>query len=785
MNRILTNLFVGLALLLLSACGTPEATPLQTQYAALPTPGDSPQVPPTPGSTPLMTKTAPLMTRWAQDVSFDMPLPEYPRPQLTRENWLNLNGQWQFQTASAGEAPPVGETLAETILVPYPVESALSGIQRFDDRVWYRRVFEVPESWNGQRVVLNFGAVDYESRIWVNGVEVGAHKGGFDAFSFDITDALQDGANELLVNVFDPTDAGSQPIGKQWNNPGGIWYTSVTGIWQTVWLEPVPETHIERLDLTPNLDELSLDVNIEGENLAGQSVQLSAIDPETGEMIAQTSGAADEPLSLRFDEARLWTPDDPFLYDLVATVANDTVGSYFGMRSIETREINGVVRPVLNGEFVFQMGTLDQGWWPDGLYTAPTDEALRFDLEAHKDFGYNLVRKHIKVEPQRWFYHADTLGLLVWQDMPSMDNKKAPDAAAREQFEVELRAMIDQHRSSPSVISWVTLNEGWGQYDQARLADLAKDYDPSRLVNNMSGINCCGAVDGGNGDIADIHLYTEPGVPSAATADGRVRALGEYGGLGLRIEDHIWTDETRCCYGVVPDRETLNRRYLGQIQVIKSLMINRGLSAAVYTQISDVESEINGLFTYDRDINKMDTAALKSAHEDLLVSSNQEPVEVDLPLDTFVSFQVTTPNFTDRFMRHLDGLGFTEIVNEDSSELLKADATFKVVAGLADEECYSLESKNFPGEYLRHRDSRIYRESPDGGELFSADATWCALPGVLENQISLESFNFPGGYLRHYDAELWLARSGGPLPADTALNLAADSSWDVAEPWSP
>ena len=777
----------ALLLLGLAACATPDTTQpaagLQPQYLQIPTPVESPVLEPTVGKRALEPKTSKLTTRWASQVSTEQPLPEYPRPQLTRQTWLNLNGQWQFQGASAGEAPPVGQTLDETILVPFPVESALSGIQRFDDRMWYRRVFELPEGWDGQRIQLNFGAVDYEAKVWVNGQEIGQHKGGYDAFNFDITGALQEGENELLVSVFDPTDAGAQPVGKQSNNPGGIWYTSVSGIWQTVWLEPVAEGHITRLDLTPNLGSSTLDVRVLGENLEGQTVNVTALDGDR--VVGSVSGSAAETLSVSVPNPRLWSPDDPFLYDLVATVGDDTVGSYFGMRSIEVGEVNGVPRPLLNGEFVFQLGTLDQGYWPDGLYTAPTDDALKFDLEAHKDFGFNMVRKHIKVEPQRWFYWADKLGLMVWQDMPSMTPPTKPNAAEKAVFETELRAMIDQHRSAPSIVTWVSLNEGWGQFDQARLADLIKDYDPTRLVNNMSGINCCGAVDGGNGDIADVHFYVDPSAPSAAVADGRLRMLGEYGGLGLRVEGHLFDENTVCCYELTPNREVLNTRYLGMVKALKSLMINRGLSASVYTEISDVESEINGLFTYDREINKMDTEALKAAHEDLLASAGQEPVEVNLPVGEFRSFQVTTNNFTDRYMRHRESLGYTEVVTKNSPDLLKSDATFKIVPGLAETECYSLESKSVPGEFLRHRQSRVYTEPTDGSDTFDRDATWCARPGLLDGQVSLESFNFPERYLRHFNAELWLAQNGGPLETDASLSFNADISWNIVAPWSP
>lgn len=787
------RLLAALALLAgLAACATPDSlqpsTELGAQRLQVPRPTPSPALAPTVGQQAFAPKTPRLPTRWSAQVSTTMPLPDYPRPQLVRSQWLNLNGQWQFGNAAAGQAPPVGQTLAETVLVPFPAESALSGIQRHQERMWYRRVFRVPDSWRGKRVRLNFGAVDQQATVWVNGAEVGYHSGGYDAFSLDITGQLRAGDNELIVGVFDPTNAGDQPVGKQVNVPdNGIFYTASSGIWQTVWLEPVEHVHLTRLDLTPDVPGQALRVQVRGENLAGQTVRVTALRGAT--VVGQTSGSAGQELRVPVPNPRLWSPDDPFLYDLIVTVgrgrAADTVGSYFGMRSVEKVLVNGVARPLLNGEFVFHLGTLDQGYWPDGLYTAPTDAALKFDLEAHKELGFNMVRKHIKVEPQRWFYWADKLGLLVWQDMPSMPLGKTPSLAAREQSERELRAMIDQHRSSPAVVVWVSQNEGWGQYDQARVADLIRAYDPSRLVNNMSGINCCGSVDGGNGDLADWHVYVGPSSPTAEVSRGRIRALGEFGGLGLKVPGHEWNPGTSFSYELQPSREALNTRYLGLVAVTKSLMINRGLSASVYTEITDVESEINGFYTYDREVNKLDTARVRAAHEDLIAASNEPPAgNVSLPLNVYRSFRVTTPGFTDRFMSHAFGLGITEAVNAGSSQILKEDATWRIVPGLADASCYSLESRNFPGEYLRHAASRVRRE-PRGGVLFDQDATWCARPGILAGQISLESLNFPGLYLRHYAAELWLAREGGPLPSDTPSSFPQDTSWDVVDAWAP
>ncbi|MET9970265.1 PA14 domain-containing protein, partial [Streptomyces sp. NPDC006356] len=434
-----------------------------------------------------------LRTRWADEVGPDNAHPEYPRPQLTRPAWRNLNGRWQFAAAEAGERPPVGKDLPERILVPYPVESQLSGLERHEDRMWYRRTFTVPADWrigSGKRLKLNFGGVDWRTEVYVNGTKVTEHTGGYDKFGADITDALKPGrTQELIVGVYDPTDAANgenPPLGKQRLDPSGIWYTPSSGIWQTVWMEPVAPDHVDGLRLTPDVDAGTLTVEAQG---VRDGVPVTATAYEGRRKIATASGRTGRPLTLTLHDPHLWSPDDPFLYDLKVTVGADRVGSYFGMRSIAVEKVNGVPRTVLNGEPIFLMATLDQGFWPDGLHTAPTDEALAYDLKAHKKLGFNSVRKHIKVEPDRWFYWADRLGLLVWQDMPAMTAGVNPSAEARAQYEREMKQMIDEHISSPSVVMWVTFNEGWGQYDIGRVAEQAKAWDPTRLVNNQSGLN--------------------------------------------------------------------------------------------------------------------------------------------------------------------------------------------------------------------------------------------------------------------------------------------------------
>ncbi|NUK10657.1 glycoside hydrolase family 2 [Streptomyces lunaelactis] len=568
-----------------------------------------------------------LRTRWADDITPGNAHREYPRPQLTRDAWQNLNGSWQFAAAEAGEQPPVGRTLGERILVPYPVESQLSGIERHEDRMWYRRTFTVPAGWkigDGRRLQLNFGGVDWQSEVYVNGTKVTEHKGGYDKFSADITSALKPGrTQELIVGVYDPTDAAdgeNPPIGKQRLDPSGIWYTPSSGIWQTVWMEPVAADHADSLKLTPDITGEKLAVEVRG---VRDGVPVTATAYDGGRKVGTATGRTGAPLSVPVPDPHLWSADDPHLYQLKVTVGSDRVGSYFGMRSIAVEKVNGTPRTVLNGKPVFLMATLDQGFWPDGLHTAPTDEALAYDLRTHKQLGFNSVRKHIKVEPDRWFYWADRLGLLVWQDMPSM-NTVNPSAASRAEYEHEMKRMIDQHSSHPSVVMWVTFNEGWGQYDQARIADQAKAWDPTRLVNNMSGLNCCGAVDGGNGDIADAHGYPSPQLPEP---DGR-RALvsGEYGGLGLAVPGHAWS--VQMSY-VDVDPAGYTDGYLARLGDVRRLMCQGG-NGAVYTQISDVEGELNGVMTYDRKVLKLDAKRVKAAH-DALIRDASNPVPTGCP----------------------------------------------------------------------------------------------------------------------------------------------------------
>ncbi|MET9930898.1 MULTISPECIES: AbfB domain-containing protein [unclassified Streptomyces] len=755
----------------------------------------------TAASAAVVPKAPPLTTPWTSQVSTTSPLPEYPRPQMTRPDWQSLNGEWEFLNPPAdasgnvdrNAAPPLGQTLPERILVPYPVESALSGIMRNDNRdlMFYKRSFTVPRNWSGRRVQLHFGAVDHEATVWVNGTRVTSHKGGYDRFEVDITPQLRAGSNELVVRVYDPTDGRGekQPVGKQTNNPGGIFYTPTSGIWQTVWLEPTPVSSIHSVDIRPDLatDTARVRVFTRGD-VGGHTVLAEALNGT--QVVGTTTGGFTE-FSVPVPNARRWSPDDPFLYDLKVTLlgasgaAVDTVTSYFGMREIGKKLVNGVMRPTLNGEFVFQIGTLDQGFWPDGLYTAPTDAALASDLQKHKDLGFNMVRKHIKVEPARWYYHADRLGLLVWQDIPStqaFDADRTPAQIAR--FETEAREIVDEHRFSPAVVAYVPFNEGWGEWnldDTRRVTTDLENYDPGRLMNAHSGYNCCASKgDPGTGDIIDWHVYTGPDAPRPSAT--RVSVLGEFGGIGLRTPGHEYSPNGQFfAYEQVSSAAQLNDRYTGMVRDVQSLMTTKGVSAHVYTEITDVEGEYNGLLTYDRRVQKVDTAALRAAHGTLIAASRNLNATPGHTLGHVRSFRVTTPGYTDRYLRHADSLARTDVLTGASADGARQDASFRTVAGLADPRCHSFESVDLPGRYLRHSGGRVRLDANTGGS-FAADATWCARTGLAAGGTSYESLNFPGSYLRHYADNVYLARSGGPDPWDVASSFAADATWNTGEP---
>ena len=579
-----------------------------------------------------------LRTKWASEVDENNPLPEYPRPQLVRSNWVNLNGVWGASVHYLENEPD----FADTIIVPFPIGSELSGFNHVlqpDEVFTMRRSFHNPISNSGERLRIHFGAVDWACTVLVNGILVGTHAGGFDPFFFDITDALIEGdEQEIIVSVEDPTDTGNQPVGKQTLNPFAIQYTAVAGIWQTVWLEPVPITCIERVICSTNITDRSVTVTSYISNAsANMSVALTC--SANGSVVTQTQcliSQSQTEIVLNIADLRLWSPDDPFLYDLQLQIIDaggsiiDSVDSYFGAREITCEpDKKGHHRLFLNGEPVFHLGLLDQGWWPEGLFTAPTDDALKFDIEATLAMGFNTIRKHVKVEPARWYWHADRLGVLVWQDMPStafnmvafgkqlaegiqpedMEWDLISPGNDPEGFRIELDAMLDALESFPSIVVWVPFNEAWGQHNTDEVLTHVMMRDPSRLVDGPSGW-----TDTGTGHMRDHHLY-QHAEKLPAHEDGRATVYGEFGGISLYVDGHVIV-EKGWGYTKTETAEDLRASYsqlLGDIAVL----IPEGLAGVIYTQTTDVESEINGLLTYDRNY-KLDPEILRSIHSQIV-----------------------------------------------------------------------------------------------------------------------------------------------------------------------
>ena len=576
-----------------------------------------------------------IKTSWGEQLDPKNVLPEYPRPIMERNDWKNLNGLWKYAITPKGTPAPAA--YQGDILVPFAVESSLSGVGKMineKEELWYQRTFDVPSAWRGKQILLHFGAVDWKAEVWVNDVKVGEHTGGFTPFYFDITSVLNKGNNDLVVKVWDPSDRGEQPRGKQIANPHGIWYTPVTGIWQTVWLEPVATQYITNLKTTPDIDNNSVKVEVAANTTSADKVEVKVFDGKN--LVAKGAALNGVPVELAMPtNAKLWSPDSPFLYNMEVTLykdgkAIDQVKSYTAMRKYSIRKgQNGITRLQLNNKDYFQFGPLDQGWWPDGLYTAPTDEALVYDLKKTKDFGYNMVRKHVKVEPARWYTHCDQLGLIVWQDMPNggpspqwqarnyfNGTEVIRSAASEANYHKEWKEIIDCLYSYPSIAVWVPFNEAWGQFKTPEIVAWTKEYDPSRLVNPASGGNhyTCG-------DILDLHHY--PGPNMFLYDPRRATVLGEYGGIGLVVEGNTWVnDKKNWGYVKFNTSDEVTNEYIKYGKHLLEL-IRKGFSAAVYTQTTDVEGEINGLMTYDRKVIKMNEAKVREINQQICNSLNK------------------------------------------------------------------------------------------------------------------------------------------------------------------
>lgn len=572
-----------------------------------------------------------ISTKWSEEVNASKPLNEYPRPQMVRSDWQNLNGLWEYKlTAKNQKAIPA--IFDGKILVPFAIESSLSGVSKTvgkDSLLWYKTTFSIQSKDKKKNILLHFGAVDWQAEVFINGKKIGVHEGGYDSFSFDITPYLKAGRQELVVKVFDPTDQGYQPRGKQVRQSKGIWYTPVTGIWQTVWLEVVNPTYITSTKQTTDIDKGTIYINVKS-NLVADKIKYLIYDEDR--LIAEQE--ANETTTITIPNAKLWSPQHPFLYHVKIQLLQkgkvvDEVKTYFGMRKSSLGvDANGFQRMLLNDEFVFQFGTLDQGWWPDGLYTAPTDEALKSDILQTKAMGFNLIRKHVKVEPARWYYYCDSIGMLVWQDMPSGDlgnvwdsrpgivgkatfKERSPESIA--DYKKEWNAIIDELYNFPSVIVYTPFNEAWGQFNTQEITEWTKKLDSTRLVNSASGGNFTTA-----GDVVDFHNYPNPAMPDPDVY-GKERALvlGEFGGLGLPVKNHLWQDNKNWGYKTYDNKDEMLEAYRLLAEQLKPL-ITKGLSAAVYTQTTDVEQEINGFMTYDRKVMKMPVDELYKINQPLI-----------------------------------------------------------------------------------------------------------------------------------------------------------------------
>ena len=592
-----------------------------------------------------------IKTKWADEVSPTNAHPEYPRPQMVRQDWQSLNGLWDY--AITPKSQPCPRSFDGKILVPFAIESSLSGVGRTftaDDALWYKTTFSVPSAWKGKRLMLNFEAVDWKAEVFVNDIKIGSHTGGYTHFSFDVTPYLKSGANSLVVRVEDATDNDFQPRGKQVSKPNGIWYTAVSGIWQSVWIEPVALAHITDYNVVSSINDKAINVSVDAAGTQeGDVVKVFLLDggigystdtanaakPAADGLYAVLASGMTVPggsVTLNVASPKLWSPDSPYLYGLDIQILRngkvvDRVASYTAMSEVGAYRKNGNTKLMgLNGEGIFQLGPLDQGWWPDGLYTAPTDEALKFDIQKTKDFGFNMIRKHIKVEPDRWFYYCDQLGIIVWQDMPSFAVSKRwgmyyygegedwpASPEAKSNYYKEWTEIINQVKKFQCIAVWVPFNEAWSQFDTKDVVAYTKKLDPTRLVNQSSG----GNWEEGVGDILDNHHYPYPAF--RMWDKNMINVLGEYGGIGLPIEGHLWQADKNWGYVQYKNGDEVLAEYTDFAEQLKQL-IKQGCSAAVYTQTTDVEIEVNGLMTYDRKVIKMDEKKLRAVNEGIIKS---------------------------------------------------------------------------------------------------------------------------------------------------------------------
>lgn len=576
-----------------------------------------------------------IKTVWAEKIDPNNVLPEYPRPIMERDKWQNLNGLWDYAILPMGQQEP--QTFDGKILVPFAVESSLSGVPKKlgkEKELWYRRTFTIPSDWKSKNVILHFGAVDWKAEVYLNNIKIGSHTGGYTPFCFDVTPFLTAGNQKLVVKVWDPTSDSSIPRGKQVTNPNGIWYTPVSGIWQTVWLEPVNNKHIVGITPIANIDNNNLKVKVCTKNTESSDI-IEVKLKDNNRVIASAKGVVGQTLDIAIPNAKLWSPESPFLYDLdVALIERgksvDKVSSYAAMRKVsKKRDANGIIRMQLNNKDIFHFGPLDQGWWPDGLYTAPTDEALKYDIVKTKDFGYNMIRKHVKVEPARWYTHCDRLGILVWQDMPNgdqgphwdmhhyFDGKEVTRSIESEQnFRKEWKEIMDYLMPYPSIAIWVPFNEAWGQFKTQEITEWTQYYDPSRLVNPASGGNHYLKV----GDILDFHKYPSPEM--MMYDNERITVIGEYGGIGMPLTDHLWQPDKNWGYVQFKSAKEVTDEYVKYGRQLLNL-VKSGISGGVYTQTTDVEGEVNGLITYDRKVIKVEEDRIRKINQEIINSLSE------------------------------------------------------------------------------------------------------------------------------------------------------------------